>query len=599
MESLVLVGATLIDGTGAEPVRGRAVVVEQGRIAQVVDISRAPRARRIDLEGHTLLPGLINCHVHLCLGAEADPVRALKDDPAPLTALKALRRAQETVEAGVTTVRDLGGREYVELAVRRAIAEGHFPGPRILAAGRPICMTGGHGSFLGREADGPDDARKAVREQLKAGADVIKLIATGGVMTPGVEPGSSQLTLEEMRAAIDEARKAGRRTAAHAQGSTGIADAIEAGITTIEHGIYLTDEIIASMKAKGVFLVPTLAAPAAICGGGLAAGIPEFMVRKSETVAAHQSSRQPVARARAHDQARHVPPRSDPRGHRRGCAGARPRERDRPRRARPRRRPRGGGGRGRRAHPGARGRPARACARCDDQIAMMTLRPAAERGHFDHGWLDTYHTFSFASYHDPKHMGFRSLRVINDDRVQPGEGFGTHGHRDMEIITWVLEGALEHKDSMGNGSVIVPGDLQRMSAGSGVTHSEFNPSREAPVHLLQIWLLPSARGLAPSYEQKRFEDSERRGRLRLLAARDGRDGAVTIHQDALVWTALLEPGEAVRHALGRDRHAWVHVARGAVSLNGVALGAGGGAALSEEAALDIRASAPAEVLLFD
>jgi imidazolonepropionase-like amidohydrolase len=184
-------------------------------------------------------------------------------------------------------VRDLGGREYVELAVRRAITEGHFPGPRILAAGRPICMTGGHGSFLGREADGPDDTRKAVREQLKAGADVIKLIATGGVMTAGVEPGSPQLTLPEMRAAIEEARKAGRRTAAHAQGSTGIADAIEAGITTIEHGIYLTDEIIASMKGKGVFLVPTLAAPAAICAGGLAAGIPEFMVRKSETVAAH------------------------------------------------------------------------------------------------------------------------------------------------------------------------------------------------------------------------------------------------------------------------------------------------------------------------
>ena len=240
MESLILVGATLIDGTGAEPVRGRAVVVEQGRIAQVVDIARAPRGRRVDLEGHTLLPGLLNCHVHLCLGAEADPVRALKDEPAALTALKALRRAQETVEAGVTTVRDLGGREYVELAVRRAIAEGHFPGPRILAAGRPICMTGGHGNFLGREADGPDDARKA-----------------------------------------------GRRTAAHAQGSTGIADAIEAGITTIEHGIYLTDEIIASMKGKGVFLVPTLAAPAAICAGGVAAGIPEYMVRKSETVAAH------------------------------------------------------------------------------------------------------------------------------------------------------------------------------------------------------------------------------------------------------------------------------------------------------------------------
>jgi quercetin 2,3-dioxygenase len=230
---------------------------------------------------------------------------------------------------------------------------------------------------------------------------------------------------------------------------------------------------------------------------------------------------------------------------------------------------------------------------------MITLRPAAERGHFDHGWLDTYHTFSFASYHDPKHMGFRSLRVINDDRVQPGEGFGTHGHRDMEIITWVLEGALEHKDSMGNGSVIVPGDVQRMSAGTGVTHSEFNPSREAPVHLLQIWLLPDARGLAPSYEQKHFEASERRGRLRLLAACDGRDGAVTIHQDADVWTALLEPGQAVRHPLGAGRHAWVHVARGAVTVNGVALGPGDGVALSGETGLDIRASAPAEVLLFD
>src|SRR5260370_1203729 len=184
MESLILVGATLIDGTGAEPVRGRAVVVEQGRIAQVVDTSRAPRGRRIDLEGHTLLPGLINCHVHLCLGAEADPVRALKEEPAALTALKALRRAQETVEAGVTTVRDLGGREYVELAVRRAITEGHFPGPRILAAGRPICMTGGHGNFLGREAGGPDDARKAGREQLKAGAHAHKPLRPRGGTCP-------------------------------------------------------------------------------------------------------------------------------------------------------------------------------------------------------------------------------------------------------------------------------------------------------------------------------------------------------------------------------------------------------------------------------
>jgi imidazolonepropionase-like amidohydrolase len=278
------VGASLIDGTGAEPARGRAVVVERGRIAAVVDEARAPRGRRVDLAGCTLLPGLINCHVHLCLGAEADPVRALKDEPSALTALKALLRAKASVDAGVTTVRDLGGRDYVELSVRRAVAEGLFPGPRILAAGRPICMTGGHGYWLGREADGPDDARKAVREQLKAGADVIKLIATGGVLTPGVEPGSPQLTLEEMRAAVEEATRAGRLTAAHAQGSTGIADAVAAGITTIEHGIFLTDEIIASMKRQGVFLVPTLAAPAAISAGGLAAGIPEFMVRKSDAV---------------------------------------------------------------------------------------------------------------------------------------------------------------------------------------------------------------------------------------------------------------------------------------------------------------------------
>src|SRR6266536_3375008 len=226
METLVLVGASLIDGTGAEPVRGRAVVVEGDRITQVVDDARAPKGRRIDLSGCTLLPGLINCHVHLCFGAEADPVRVMKDEPHALTALKMLRRAQETVEAGVTTVRDLGGRDYAEFAVRRAIAEGLFLGPRILGAGRPVCMTGGHGNSIGREADGPDDARKAVREQLKAGADVIKLIATGGVMTPGVEPGSPQLTLEEMRAAIEEAMKACRRTAAQAQSSTGIADAV-------------------------------------------------------------------------------------------------------------------------------------------------------------------------------------------------------------------------------------------------------------------------------------------------------------------------------------------------------------------------------------
>ncbi len=298
IEPLVLIGASLIDGTGAEPARGRAVVVEGGRIASVVDEARAPRGRRIDLSGCTLLPGLINSHVHLCLGAEANPVGVLQNEPATMTALKMLVRARETVEAGVTTVRDLAGRDYVELSVRRAVAEGLFPWPRILAAGRAVCMTGGHGNFFGREADGPDDVRKAVREQLKAGVDVIKLIATGGVMTAGVEPGSPQLTLEEMRAAVEEARKAGRLTAAHAQGSAGIADAVEAGITTIEHGIFLTDEIIATMKRKGVFLVPTLAAPAAISIGGLAAGIPEFMVRKSDAVISHHvSSFQRAAKA--------------------------------------------------------------------------------------------------------------------------------------------------------------------------------------------------------------------------------------------------------------------------------------------------------------
>ena len=230
---------------------------------------------------------------------------------------------------------------------------------------------------------------------------------------------------------------------------------------------------------------------------------------------------------------------------------------------------------------------------------MITVRPATDRGHFDHGWLDTSHTFSFASYHDPRHMGFRALRVINEDRVQPGEGFGTHAHRDMEILTWVLEGALEHKDSMGNGSVIRPGDIQRMSAGTGVTHSEFNPSREAPVHFLQIWLLPNQRGLPPSYEEKRLPPEALRGRLALLAAGDGRQGAVTIHQDADVWTVRLGPGESVRHDLGPGRHAWLQVARGAVGLSGRPLGAGDGAALTDERTLEISATAPAEVLLFD
>jgi imidazolonepropionase-like amidohydrolase len=289
---LVLVGAALIDGTGAAPVRGRAVVVDGQRIARVVDAAAVPRAGpRLDLEGLTLLPSLVNCHVHLCLGAEADPVRPLLEEPVAVTAIRALLRARQTVEAGVTTVRDLGGRDYAELAVRRAVHEGWVPGPRILAAGRPICMTGGHGHWFGREADGPDEARRAVREQLKAGADVIKIIATGGVMTPGVEPGAAQLTLEEMRAAVEEARKAGRRSAAHAQAAAGIADAVEAGISTVEHGVFLTEEIVARMRRAGTVLVPTLIAPAAIAEGGLAAGIPEFMVRKSEhLIPAHGAS---------------------------------------------------------------------------------------------------------------------------------------------------------------------------------------------------------------------------------------------------------------------------------------------------------------------
>jgi redox-sensitive bicupin YhaK (pirin superfamily) len=230
---------------------------------------------------------------------------------------------------------------------------------------------------------------------------------------------------------------------------------------------------------------------------------------------------------------------------------------------------------------------------------MITLRRARERGHVDHGWLDTWHTFSFADYHDPRHMGFRHLRVINDDRVQGGHGFPPHGHRDMEIVTYVLEGALEHRDDMGNGSVIVPGDVQRMSAGTGVVHSEFNPSKSDLVHLLQIWILPRARGLAPEYEQKRFADDELRDRLRAIAAPDGRDGAVTIHQDVTLYASRLSPGAEVRHALAAGRHAWLHVARGAARLDGTALGAGDGAAISDESGLTVSATEPAEILLFD
>jgi hypothetical protein len=230
---------------------------------------------------------------------------------------------------------------------------------------------------------------------------------------------------------------------------------------------------------------------------------------------------------------------------------------------------------------------------------MITVRPAKERGHFDHGWLDTYHSFSFSEYLDPSHMGFRSLRVINEDRVDPRAGFPPHSHRDMEIITYVLAGALAHKDSMGNGSVIRPGDVQRMSAGTGVTHSEANGSETEPVHLLQIWILPEKRGITPSYEEKRFSPEEKRGRLRLVASRDGADGSVTIHQDARVYASLLDPGQTVRHTLDPGRGAWLHLVAGAATVNGTALATGDGAAIQNEGTLEIHAGEPTELLLFD
>ncbi len=230
---------------------------------------------------------------------------------------------------------------------------------------------------------------------------------------------------------------------------------------------------------------------------------------------------------------------------------------------------------------------------------MIRVRKSSERGHFDHGWLDTYHTFSFAGYHDPRHIGFRSLRVINEDRVAPGRGFGTHGHEDMEIITYVLEGALAHQDSLGTGSTIRPGELQRMTAGSGITHSEFNASTSDPVHLYPIWLLPEGEGLEPSYEQKMFADGERRNQLRLVASPDGRDGSLSIRQDARLYLATMEGEAEVTHRLSTGRHAWLQVLRGDVEVNGSALTAGDGAAVSEEASLTIRADGTSEVLLFD
>ena len=230
---------------------------------------------------------------------------------------------------------------------------------------------------------------------------------------------------------------------------------------------------------------------------------------------------------------------------------------------------------------------------------MTTLRLSNARGHANHGWLDSYHTFSFANYYDPEHMGVSNLRVINDDTVMPGQGFGTHGHQDMEIVSYVLDGALEHKDSMGNGSVIRPGDIQRMSAGTGVRHSEYNPSATEPVHFLQIWLVPNRAGVQPGYEQKHFPLEDRHGRLVLLVSPDGRDGSLSAHQDSLLYGTLLEAGEAVEHPLAAGRRAYVHVARGRVAVNGTPLGSGDGATLEGVDQIHLEGLGSAEVLLFD
>ncbi len=229
---------------------------------------------------------------------------------------------------------------------------------------------------------------------------------------------------------------------------------------------------------------------------------------------------------------------------------------------------------------------------------MKQLRRSSERGHANHGWLDSYHSFSFADYYDPQHMGYGPLRVINEDRVSPGSGFGTHGHRDMEIISYVLEGALAHEDSMGNGSTIVPGDVQRMSAGTGVRHSEYNHDKAKVTHFLQIWIEPARTGIPPSYEQKHFPSAEKRGRLRLIASPDGRDGSVKIHQDALVYAGLFDCDEQASLAMAAGRKAYVHVARGKLDVNGEALQAGD-ALKTDAAALDIAKGESAEVIVFD
>lgn len=230
---------------------------------------------------------------------------------------------------------------------------------------------------------------------------------------------------------------------------------------------------------------------------------------------------------------------------------------------------------------------------------MITIRKADQRGRANHGWLDSQHTFSFANYYDPSHMGFRDLRVINEDRVAPGAGFPTHPHRDMEIISYVIQGAIEHRDSLGNGSVIRPGDVQRMSAGTGVAHSEFNASQREPLHFLQIWIVPRERGIAPGYEQKAFSEDERTNTLRLVASPDGRDGSVTIHQDTLLFSSLIERGKVIEHRLDDDRHAWLQVVGGRLNANGVEVVTGDGLAVNDETALRIEAAEDSHILLFD
>jgi quercetin 2,3-dioxygenase len=230
---------------------------------------------------------------------------------------------------------------------------------------------------------------------------------------------------------------------------------------------------------------------------------------------------------------------------------------------------------------------------------MIKIRKAEQRGHFDFGWLNTYHTFSFGDYYDPSHMGFRSLRVINEDVIQRGRGFPRHGHRDMEIFTYILHGALQHRDSMGNGSIIRPGDVQRMSAGTGVTHSESNASPDEPVHLLQIWIVPAEEGIAPGYEEKRFLEDDKCNKLRLIISPDAAEDSVKIHQDACIYASVLEPNQEVSHALASGRHAWLQVAAGSVKLNDIELKQGDGAAVSQEASITIAAQEPAEILLFD